>query len=103
MKIFKAFDTTEVTKFATSLAEDLSRRFPPASERRTDAGAVNQLKVVLTGLGARAATFKQEKGLGLYQKAKLGNVFRWKLEEFGYSKEFIDRVTKDLVTRMTVN
>ena len=32
-------DTKEVEAFATTLAEDLGRRFPPASEKRTDTGA----------------------------------------------------------------
>lgn len=95
-------DTKEVEAFATTLAEDLGRRFPPASEKRTDAGAANQLKVILEGLGNRAARFRDEKRLGLYKKAKLGNVFRWKLKDLGYSDPFVDKATNAIVTRVAM-
>ncbi len=95
-------DTKEVEAFATTLAEDLGRRFPPASEKRTDAGAANQLKVILEGLGNRAARFRDEKALGLYKKAKLGNVFRWKLKDLGYSDAFVDQATTAIITRVAV-
>jgi hypothetical protein len=29
-------------------------------------------------------------------------VFRWKLEELGYSNDFVQRATKDLITRLAV-
>jgi hypothetical protein len=102
MAILKFLDTTELEAFATGLANDLARRFPPASEARTDAGADHQIKVILEGLGARAIRYRDEHHLGVYKKAKLGNVFRWKLVELGYSSEFVERVTKDLVTRLAV-
>jgi hypothetical protein len=97
------FNTKEIEEFATKLAEDLGRRFPPASEARTDPGAQNQLKVILEGLGARAIRFHKENKLGVYKKAKLGNVFKWKLKELGYSEAFAERATKDIVTRLAVN
>lgn len=100
MALLKIFDTRELTEFATQLAMDMNRRFPPASEARTDAGAKHQLKVILEGLSARAVRFHAEHKLGVYRKAKLGNVFRWKLTELGYSPEFVERATKELVTRL---
>jgi len=95
-------DTTDVEAFATTLAEDLGRRFPPASEKRTDTGAKHQLSVILEGLGTRAARFRDEKQLGLYKKAKLGNVFRWKLKDMGYSTAFVEQATTAIVTRVAV-
>ena len=95
-------DTKDVEAFATTLAEDLGRRFPPASEKRTDAGAKNQLGVILEGLATRAVRFRDEKRLGLYKKAKLGNVFRWKLKDLGYSDAFVDKATNAIVTRVAM-
>ena len=95
-------NTREVEEFALVLAQDLARRFPPASEARTDAGAKHQIKVILEGLSARAVRYRDEHDLGVYKKAKLGNVFRWRLKELGYSDEFAQRATKDLVTRLAV-
>ena len=103
MALFGFLNTREVEEFATSLASDLGRRFPPASEARTDPGASYQIKVILEGLGARAVRYHQEHKLNVYTKAKLGNVFKWKLKELGYSADFAERATKEIVTRLAVN
>jgi hypothetical protein len=103
MPKFGIFDTRELEDFAVSLANDLGRRFPPASEARTDTGAKHQIKVILEGLGGRAVRYQSEHKLGVYRKAKLGNVFKWKLKELGYSDQFAEGATKDIVTRLAVN
>lgn len=100
MALFGLIDTRELEEFAGALAEDLGRRFPPSSESRTDAGAKHQLKVITDGLVARAVRFHQEHNLGVYRKAKLANVFRWKLTELGYSKQFVEQVTRTVATRL---
>lgn len=102
MSIFRMFDTKELEEFASGLAADLGRRFPPASEKRTDTGAQQQIKVILEGLSARAVRFHEEHKLGIYKKAKLGNVFKWKLKELGYSEQFAERATKEIVTRLAI-
>jgi hypothetical protein len=98
----KPSDGDELEEFAAGLAADMARRFPPVSEARTDPGAVHQLKVILEGLSARAVRYHQQHKLGVYKKAKLGNVFRWKLTELGYSPKFVERATKELVTRLAI-
>ena len=59
--------------------------------------------MILEGLATRAARFRDEKQLGLYKKAKLGNVFRWKLKDLGYSDTFVDHATSAIVTRVAIN
>ena len=100
MGLLGLVDTKEVETFAVALAEDLGRRFPPVSEKRTDKGAKHQLAVILDGLGSRAVRFRDEKQLGLYKKAKLGNAFRWNLKELGYSDNFIESATSSIITRV---
>jgi hypothetical protein len=95
-------DTKDVEAFAESLAADLVRRFPPSSEKRTDASASKQLGNILESLGTQAARFRDERQLGLYKKAKLGNAFRWKLKELGYSNTLIEQATHAIVTRVAV-
>lgn len=102
MGILNFFDTSELETFATALADDLTRRFPPASEARTDPGAAHQIKVILEGLAARAVRYHQERKFGVYKKAKLANVFKWKLTEAGYSKDFVERATKEIATSLAV-
>ena len=101
MAIFSG-KTQELEAFATTLATDLGRRFPPASEARTDKGAQQQIKVILDGLAARAVRYRDEHKLGVYGKAKIGNVFQWKLKEIGYSAAFCERATKTIVTRLAL-
>jgi hypothetical protein len=103
MALFGLLDTREIEDFGTVLANDLGRRFPPASEARTDPGAQYQLRVILEGLGARAVRFHLDKKLSVYKKAKLGNVFKWRLKELGYSDLFIDNATKEIVNRLAAN
>jgi hypothetical protein len=103
MALFGWLDTSELEDFGIVLANDLGRRFPPASEARTDPGAKYQLKVILEGLGARAVRFHGEKKLSVYKKAKLGNVFKWRLKELGYSDAFVDNATKEIVNRLAAN
>ena len=102
MGILKVFDSTELNEFATALANDLGRRFPPASEARTDPGVEHQVKVILEGLTARAVRYHEQHKLSVYRKAKLANVFKWRLTELGYSDPFVDRATKQLVTRLAI-
>lgn len=99
----RMFDTREIEEFAIGLANDVGRRFPPMAEARTDPGAKHQLKVILEGLGARAVRYQTAHKLGIYRKAKLGNVFKWKLKELGYSDQFAEHATKEIVTRLAVN
>jgi len=96
MSILKIFNTQELEDFATALANDLGRPVPPTSEKRTDPGAKHQIKVIVEGLAARAVRFHEERKLGIYKKAKLGNVFKWKLKELGYSDEFAENATRKL-------
>jgi hypothetical protein len=98
--MFKFLNTRELEEFATGLANDLGRRFPPASEARTDPGAKHQLRVILEGLAARVLRYHEQHKLGIYKKAKLGNVFRWKLRELGYSNRFAEDATKEIITRL---
>ena len=101
--LFGLVNTQELEAFAESLASDLRRRFPPASEARTDPGAAHQIRVILEGLSARAVRYQTEHGFGVYRKAKLGSVFKWKLRELGYSESFSERATKEIITRLAVN
>ena len=103
MALFGLLNTSDLEAFALTLANDLGRRFPPSSEARTDPGVKNQIKVILEGLGARAVRYQAENELGVYKKAKLGNTFKWRLKELGYSDDFAERATKEIITRLAVN
>ena len=55
---------------------------------------VSQKKLVntLERIYNKAIGFKNEHKLGVYKKARLGNTFRWELQELGYDKQFVEKV-----------
>ena len=49
----------------------------------------------------QAADFQREHKLGMLGKAKLGNEFKWRLKELGYSEKFIEVATEGLMVYVT--
>lgn len=95
------FNTKEVDEFASTIIAELVKRVPPTAQ--------NPEKKLLEKLGkshdvllARAADFVSSRNLNIYQKARLGNRFKWGLTEAGYPKNFVDTWTYELVTFVTL-
>ena len=59
---------------------------------------------VFEAIGAHANNKISDKEFQqIIRKAKIGNVFKWKLKELGYSDDFAERATKEIVTRLAVS
>jgi hypothetical protein len=98
MALFGAVSSKEVDAFAKQLADELANRYPPAKEQTGQQSASEKrLSSILEDICNSALRFKNEHKLGVYKKARLGNTFRWELEERGYSKMFIETATEGLV------
>lgn len=98
MGLFGSASGKDVDAFAKSLAQDLAKRYPPA----LDAGGERKLSqkrltAILEETFDKAVQFKNEHKLGVYKKARLGNSFRWQLQELGYSEKFVETATEGLV------
>ena len=102
MALFGSASGKQIDEFAKALAQELSKRYPSAldkgDERRI---SVKRLTAVLEDTFKRAIEFKQQHQLGVYKKARLGNTFRWELEQMGYSKKFIELATEGLIVYIT--
>lgn len=103
MGLFSWFSANkEVDLFAKTLALDIAKRYPPsmdsAQEKKISA---NRLTKILEDVYAKAKQFNREKGLGMYQKAKFGNTFRWELKELGYGKDFVEVATEGLIVYLS--
>lgn len=94
------FKTGRIDEFAKLLARDLSRRIPPTTGDKKRI-TPKQFANVVEEVYARAAKFRRENRLGVYKKAKLGNVFKWELKELGYGDDFIEEITKGLIIRLS--
>lgn len=102
MALFGSVSGRQIDEFAKNLARELSKRYPAAldkgGERRI---SQKRLTTILEDTFNRAIEFKQQHKLGVYKKARLGNTFRWELEELGYSKKFIELATEGLIVYIT--
>jgi hypothetical protein len=93
--IFGWFDARAAKAFGSDLARSFIARVPAEarlSERKFEAKA----KSALTQLERGIADFRREHRLNVYQKAKLGNAFKWTLKDAGYDAAYVDKLT-DLV------
>jgi hypothetical protein len=57
--------------------------------------------MLLEGTFNRAAEFRKQHKLGVYKKARLGNTFRWELQEMGYSQKFVEAATEGIIVYIT--
>jgi hypothetical protein len=98
MALFGSISSKEVDAFAKELADDLARRYPPSLDQTSGATlSEKRLARILEEMCNKALAFKNKHKLGVYKKARLGNTFRWELQERGYSKMFIETATEGLV------
>lgn len=92
----------DVDTFATGLAQDLAKRYPPALDKGKERKiSQKRLTSILEDTYTRAIEFKRQHNLGVYKKARLGNTFRWELQDMGYSEKFIEIATEGLIVYIT--
>ena len=96
------FGSSEIKTLAQSLANELSRRYPPTMAtgegRKLSPQAVTN---ILESVINKAVSKSHEWNLGVIGKAKLGNALRWELKDKGYPDKFIEMVTEALVVYMS--
>ncbi|MHB9117894.1 MAG: hypothetical protein ACYC2R_06440 [Burkholderiales bacterium] len=95
--MFDWLNTRDVEDFAKVLIQEFSKRFPPEMETSQDKKHLLKLANTLDALHARSKKFSSKHKLGIYKKAKLGNILKWEMKELGYSDLFIDQMIKKLM------
>ncbi len=102
MGLLNMFSSKEIDEFAKSLAESVSKRYPPALETAQEKKiSVNRVTKILEDTFQKAVEFNARQKLGVYKKARLGNTFRWELKERGYSEKFVEMATEGLLVYVT--
>jgi len=96
------FDCKEVDEFADTIVADLVKRFPPSAVGVPAKNAAERLRRTHDTIFARIEAFARSRRLNLYKKAHLGNRVKWALKEAGYPEEFVDALTYELVTVVTL-
>jgi hypothetical protein len=102
MGLFGSVSGKEVDGFAKTLAQELAKRYPPALDKDSERKiSQKRLTTLLEDTFNRAADYRKQHKLGVYKKARLGNTFRWELQEMGYSQKFVEAATEGLIVYIT--
>ena len=102
MALFGTVSGKDVDAFAKSLAVEIAKRYPPALDKGSERKiSQKRLTSILEDSFNRALEFKRQHKLGVYKKARLGNTFRWELQEMGYSEKFVETSTEGLIVYIT--
>ena len=96
------FDTREVDEFADSVVAELQQRFPPSGVDLSTRKAIDRVMKNVERLGARVAEFGRARKLNVYKKARFGNRIKWALKEAQYPQLFVDVMTQELITQLTL-
>jgi hypothetical protein len=95
------FNTKEVDEIADAIVSDLVQRLPPSPGPHTRKTA-DRLRKTHDVIFARLEQFVRSRRLNIFKKAHLGNRVKWALREAGYSNEFTDALSYELVTVATL-
>jgi len=102
MGLFGSVSGKDIDAFAKTLAQDLAKRYPPALDKGSERKiSQKRLTTILEDTFARAVDFRRQHKLGIYKKARLGNTFRWELQDMGYSEKFVELATEGLIVYIT--
>ena len=95
---FDWFSGKHIDAFSRDLAREFSSRYPAEmAARLPDKKQEKKLGRALNHVYRQAKEFREEKRLGVYGTARLGNGFKWELRDMGYGNEFIEETTKGLI------
>lgn len=104
MSLLDWFLPKKDAELANELADKIARHFPPTSEAKlAKQGGRRRLESVLQTVMDDLDTEEMPKRLNWFRKARLGNVFRWRLVELGYSEAFVDALTQGLITHLATH
>jgi len=100
--LFVWFDTGEVDEFADSVVAELLQRFPPSGVDLSTKKAVERVMKNVDKLMLRVSDFARGRRLNLYKKARFGNRIKWALKEAQYPPHFVEVMTHEFVTQLTL-
>lgn len=93
------FNAKEAEAFGNGLAVMFDEKFHANARAKQEKVAAKQEKLVAEVM-SQARQYKIAHKLNAYQKAKLGNAFKWKLRDLGHDARLVDLMTKDLLLAM---
>jgi hypothetical protein len=96
------FNGKAVDEFADSIVADLVKRIPPSGVDAPAKKAAERLRKTHDAVFGRIEKFARAQYLNIYKKARLGNRLKWALLDAGYPADFVDTLTLELLTVVTL-
>jgi hypothetical protein len=90
------FNASEAQKFGITLAEFFIERVPMEEPGRKSK-SIKRKEEVIQKMVQQIKVYRINNKLNIFQKAKLGNAFKWKLLNENYPSDFVDELTKTLL------
>ncbi|MGH8766541.1 MAG: hypothetical protein ACRET8_12575 [Burkholderiales bacterium] len=87
----------ELDDFATGLAREFIGLIPPGA----DLPAAQKVAKAVDQVCNRAKSYYREHSLGIYGRARVGTAFKLELKHAGYSDEFVNDLTRQLLFIMS--
>lgn len=100
--LFSWLDTKQVDEFADSVVAELLQRFPPSGLDLSTKKTIERVVKNVDKLMLRVGDFARGRKLNLYKKARFGNRIKWALKEAQYPAQFVEVMTHELVTQLTL-
>ena len=89
--IIEWFNTREVVAFADEVILEIEKLFSVQESRSKLRNASKEQKKLVALLG-RVRAYATKSPLNIYKKAKFLNTIKWKLQDAGHDKKFIDDI-----------
>ena len=98
MKLFGWFYRKEVNQFAIELAATFAQAHPLEPDDKLSKGKKQKrLNRAISQVKNELNQFKRHNKLSIYQKALLGKRFQKELFNLGYSDEFVQEATENII------
>src|SRR5918992_5013689 len=94
------FNTKELDEFADTLVAHLVEHYPPSGGELSGKKTFERLRKLFGGTFERIDAFVRARRLNVYKKAHFANRVRWALIEAGYPSEFVETMTRELLTHL---
>lgn len=91
------FDAREHQRFGEELAAYVMEKMPLEPPAKGVRKRPKKPQEVLRKMLGQITEFSARHRANVYQRAKFGNAFKWKLIEAGYDNAFADELTKELL------
>ena len=89
--IIEWFNTREAVAFADDVTLEIEKLFSVQESRSKLRNASKEQKKLVALLG-RVRAYATKSPLNIYKKAKFLNAIKWKLQDAGHDKKFIDDI-----------